>query len=71
MQQTLNAEKPPIELRGDGAQKLNVKSVPNTSIQNTPTLNIEWVSQDNLRPPANPESQQKSEGPKIVDSNAQ
>ena len=56
MQQTLNAEKPPLELRGDGAQKLNMKSVPNTSIQNTPTLNIEWVSQDNLRPPANPES---------------
>lgn len=56
LQQTLNADKPPVDLRGDGAPKLNVKSVPNTSIQNTPTLNIEWVSQDNLRPPANPES---------------
>lgn len=44
LQQAVHAEKPPLELRGDGAQKLNVKSMPNTSIQNTPTLNIEWVS---------------------------
>lgn len=49
LQQTVNAVKPPLD--PGAAHKLNMKSIPNTSIQNTPTLNIEWVSQENLRPP--------------------
>lgn len=68
-QQTVNTGRAPLDPRNDAAPKLHTKSIPSASFSNTPTLNIEMVSQENLRPPANMEAS-KNERPELKEANA-